>query len=175
MGFIRKEIVMRQHHFPPHMPPGNFQHYPRPPYPRYNPGPPPFPPGMSPRMQPRPGAGGFGGQKGNAKLDSILETANRFLATAQTFQPYIQQAAPMLRNLPALWKLYRGFQSVPTQGRENPQEHRGRETHFEPGSRRPERPETRNPEPVRDEYPMYNRSPRPSLPKIYQPPYDFNE
>ena len=52
-----------------------------------------------------------GGPKGTNKIESFMETCNRFLATAQGFQPYIAQATPLIRNLPALWRLYRGFSS----------------------------------------------------------------
>lgn len=167
--YRRKEIIMRQfHHFPPHMPPGNFQHFPNFPYPRFQPGSSPFPPNMMRGMRP-PGVGaGFTqAAKSTAKLDTILETANRFLTTAQSFQPYIQQAAPMLRNLPAIWKLYKGFQSAPAQGGENRQELRVRDTR-------------QRPEPVQSNFPERERQngysqQRASLPRIYQPPYEFEE
>ncbi|MFC5557690.1 VrrA/YqfQ family protein [Ureibacillus thermophilus] len=127
---------MRPPHYPYQMPPGRPNYFaPRPPQYGFRPG--PYPPPMPP---------GFQAPKGTAKIDSILETANRFLATAQSFQPYIQQAAPMLRNLPALWKLYKGFQGIPS-----------------PGS--PLNEEKRKPSRTSNES-------KPSMPKIYQPPYD---
>ena len=46
-----------------------------------------------------------------SKIESFMETCNRLLATAQGFQPYITQATPLLRNLPAIWRLYKGFSS----------------------------------------------------------------
>ncbi len=45
-----------------------------------------------------------------------MQTANRFLNTAQQYAPLVQQIAPMFQNLPAMWRLYKGFQSLPTQG-----------------------------------------------------------
>ena len=45
-----------------------------------------------------------------------MQTANRFLNTAQQFAPVVQQFAPMMQNLPAMWKLYKGFQSIPSAG-----------------------------------------------------------
>ncbi len=68
-----------------------------------------FPPprGYNPGMIPPTGP------KGASKIESFMDTCNRFLATAQGFQPYIAQATPLLRNLPALWRLYKGFSSTP--------------------------------------------------------------
>lgn len=141
------------------MPPVRPNYVPSPPQygfrpgPGMGPGPGPglFPPGMNP---------GFQSPKGAPKLDSILETANRFLATAQSFQPYIQQAAPMIRNLPALWRLYRGFQSVPSQNEGGnlglrSQSAGSQNTSF-------------------DSQPAQRYSTKPSLPKIYQPPFDYD-
>ncbi|MHA6259475.1 VrrA/YqfQ family protein [Sporosarcina sp. CAU 1771] len=48
-----------------------------------------------------------------SKLESYMQTANNFLNTAQQFAPVVQQFAPMVQNLPAMWKLYKGFQSMP--------------------------------------------------------------
>lgn len=142
-----------------HMPPGRFNYAPIPPQYGFRPGPGPgsipgrgqFPPGINP---------GFQQPKGAPKLDSILETANRFLATAQSFQPYIQQAAPMIRNLPALWKLYKGFQSVPSQNEGG-----------NPGLSRQSTPSVNS---SFDSLPKQQYSTKPSLPKIYQPPFDYD-
>ena len=43
-----------------------------------------------------------------------MQTANQFLNTAQQFAPVVQQFAPMIQNLPAMWRLYKGFQSLPS-------------------------------------------------------------
>jgi hypothetical protein len=72
------------------------------------------------------GSGGFGGQgnlggqggfsqgpPGGNRTMSYLQTADKFLSTAQQLTPMVRQYAPMLQNVPALWKLYRGFQSAP--------------------------------------------------------------
>lgn len=47
------------------------------------------------------------------KTMSYLQTADKFLNTAQQLTPMVRQFAPMIQNVPALLKLYRGFQSVP--------------------------------------------------------------
>lgn len=78
-------------------------------------------PGQSPQFNmpntPFPGAAAdpSGGQ-GPSKMDAYMQTANRFLNTAQQFAPVAQQFAPMMRNLPAMWRLYKGFQSMPAAG-----------------------------------------------------------
>lgn len=76
--------------------PGRMPGYGYPPPHRFNPG-----------MMPPPGP------KATNKIESFMETCNRLLATAQGFQPYIAQATPLIRNIPALWRLYRGFSSAP--------------------------------------------------------------
>lgn len=55
-------------------------------------------------------------QQPPSKMEQYLQTADRFLTTAQQFQPMVNKVAPMVQNIPALWKLYRGFQSVPSAG-----------------------------------------------------------
>lgn len=51
-----------------------------------------------------------------SKMEQYLQTADRFLTTAQQFQPMVNKVAPMVQNIPALWKLYRGFQNIPSAG-----------------------------------------------------------
>ncbi|WP_339250589.1 VrrA/YqfQ family protein [Sporosarcina sp. FSL W8-0480] len=50
------------------------------------------------------------------KMEAYMQTANRFLTTAQQYAPLVQQIAPMFQNLPAMWRLYKGFQSLPSSG-----------------------------------------------------------
>lgn len=56
------------------------------------------------------------GQKNTNKMEMYMQTANQFLNTAQQFAPLVQQMAPMVQNLPAMWRLYKGFQSLPNAG-----------------------------------------------------------
>lgn len=51
-----------------------------------------------------------------SKMEMYMQTANRFLNTAQQYAPLVQQIAPMFQNLPAMWRLYKGFQSLPSAG-----------------------------------------------------------
>jgi len=150
----------RQH--PPMMPP-NFQ------------GPPNFhgpnfqgPNFQGPNIPKAPGVGAgaatAAAAAGGPKLESFMNTANKFLATAQSFQPLIQQATPMFRNLPAIWKLYKGFQSIPSTSNEEEKPYRPESSSFEEKTR-PRKTEAAPSKPI--------KSTRPSTPKIFQPPYDF--
>lgn len=47
------------------------------------------------------------------RMEQYLQTADRFLSTAQQLTPMVQKVTPMVQNLPALWKIYRGFQNMP--------------------------------------------------------------
>ena len=57
--------------------------------------------------------GGFQQGQPVSKTMGYLQTADKFLNTAQQLTPMVRQFAPMIQNVPALLKLYRGFQSVP--------------------------------------------------------------
>lgn len=86
-------------------------------------------------------------------LTGFLANAQSLFNQAQQFTPYFQQAAPMLKNLPALWRMYRGFKGDRD---ESSSVAAPREKRKQPGSSSPSTLTT-----------------RPSVPKIYQPPYDF--
>lgn len=89
--------------------------------------------------------------QGTSKLENYMQTADRFLTTAQQFAPLVQQFAPMISNLPAMWRLYKGFQSMPDQPSAT-------------GTTRPTAP------PMQATAPMQTTTPRPSMPRIFQPP-----
>lgn len=90
--------------------------------------------------------------QGISKIERYMATADKFLTTAQQFAPLAQQFAPMLNNLPAMWKLYKGFQSLPS----NPSP-----TTPNPQTRAPNQPS-----------PIPNpTTPLSSTPKIFQPPF----
>lgn len=96
--------------------------------------------------------------QGFSKIERYMQTADRFLSTAQQFAPLAQQIAPMFNNLPALWKLYKGFQSIPSST----------------GAADPPRPRSQNTMNSRPQN-STNTSPinetRQSVPKIFQPPH----
>lgn len=183
---------MRPNHFYPRMPQGRgFQHYaqPMPPFQQFQPR--QMPPGMMHQGFQMPQS-----QASKLGSGSFMETANRFLSTAQNFQPLIQQAtpliqqaAPMIKNLPALWKLYKGFQSAPNAGEDDVYTDESprnlRPSWLEDSSSiEPPRHDRYDERPRRgDAQPSYresdgrrreNRGPYPSVPRIYQPPYHFD-
>lgn len=220
---------MRPQSFRPQMPPIRpYNQFQGPPRGFYGPRPPRFPqPGMMPPPTqgriPGMGAAGAAGAGGlSPKIQSFMDTANRFLATAQGFQPLVQQATPMFRNLPALWRIYKGFQGLPKNedskghGEHEPfdfdessdfledfdqseraerRESLEKQESFARPERRPVRSErfAKPPRPVRSgrrerqdfdlsESPTYNEktipkkaTTRPSMPRIFQPPFQFDE
>lgn len=70
--------------------------------------------GAIPSME-RAAAGGGGILKSLANPDALngfLNNTQTVLKTAQQFGPIIQQYGPLVRNLPSLWKLYRGLKDA---------------------------------------------------------------
>lgn len=70
------------------------------------------------------GAGGSGGilktlTDPNA-LNGLLTNTQKVLNTAGQIGPVIQQYGPLVRNLPSLWKLYKGFKDLPSDTEESP-------------------------------------------------------
>lgn len=48
-------------------------------------------------------------------LSGILNNTQQVIKTAQTIGPMIQQYGPIVKNLPMMWKLYKGFKDLPTE------------------------------------------------------------
>lgn len=46
-----------------------------------------------------------------ASINGLLANSQKFLQTASQVGPMISQYGPMVRNIPAMWKLYRGLTS----------------------------------------------------------------
>ena len=46
-------------------------------------------------------------------ITGFLNNTQQVLKTAQSFGPMIQQYGPIVKNLPAMWKLYRGLKNAP--------------------------------------------------------------
>ncbi|AMO32909.1 VrrA/YqfQ family protein [Lysinibacillus sp. fkY74-1] len=135
-----------------------------------------FPPGGFPAQPRIPGGfpmangiGSFGGQmpmppvQEPSKIGSFLQQANSLFNSAKTYTPYIQQAMPMVKNIPSLLKLYKGFQGLPsTGGGAAGADRGGSESKAAAGNKRSARQNTSAsfspPEPI------------PSKPRIFQPP-----
>ncbi|WP_341983546.1 VrrA/YqfQ family protein [Rossellomorea oryzaecorticis] len=58
------------------------------------------------------GASSIGNLLNPGNISSFLSNTQQVLNAAQQFGPMIQQYGPMVKNLPALWKLYRGFKDL---------------------------------------------------------------
>lgn len=48
-----------------------------------------------------------------ASLQDILANTQQFLQTMQQMGPVVQQYGPWVKNLPTMWKLYRGLKNLP--------------------------------------------------------------
>lgn len=46
-------------------------------------------------------------------INGFLTNTQKVLNTAGQFGPMVQQYGPLVRNLPSLWKLYKGFKDLP--------------------------------------------------------------
>lgn len=53
------------------------------------------------------------GLAGGDKIQAFLSNTQSVLNTAQKFGPVIEQYGPMVKNLPAMWKLYKGMKNLP--------------------------------------------------------------
>lgn len=64
--------------------------------------------------QPTSGGGSFLKTLTNpSSLNSVLSNTQKILNTAQQVGPVVQQYGPIVKNLPTLWKLYRGLKDAP--------------------------------------------------------------
>ncbi len=97
------------------------------------------------------------------RLDQFMNQAGQFVQSAQKYAPMIQQARPMLKNLPALWRLYKGFNSTPSAGEEQAVRSSRTQERSEESRSRSSRSSTRS---------TFNEETRPSIPKIYQPNFE---
>ncbi|WP_052344370.1 VrrA/YqfQ family protein [Bacillus ndiopicus] len=121
--------------------------------------PPQVPMGMGMPMQATQAAQAAQAVAATPKWETFLQTANSFMNNAQKFTPYVQQAAPMIKNLPALWRMYRGFRNSSGESSTVHAPHRDIENRVES---RIESTRRQN-----------ERQTRPSVPRIYQPPFEL--
>lgn len=81
------------------------------------------------------GVGGLGraaaGNSGGSLLKSLtnpssisgfLQNTQKILGTAQQIGPMVQQYGPLIKNLPAMWRLYRGLKNAPASNDESTNE-----------------------------------------------------
>ncbi|ARF12695.1 VrrA/YqfQ family protein [Sporosarcina ureae] len=90
-------------------------------------------------------------ETGPSRADQYMQTANRFFNTAQQFAPLVQQFAPLIQNIPAMWRLYKGVQSMPDASTAS-------------AASRPNSPQTPRSAPSQ-------ATNQPSIPRIFQPPF----
>lgn len=64
----------------------------------------------------RAAGGGILKSLGNpGSIQSFLNNTQQVLKAAQSVGPMVQQYGPLVKNLPAMWKLYRGLKDIPDQ------------------------------------------------------------
>lgn len=65
-------------------------------------------------------------------LTSMLNNTQRVLQAAESFSPLVQQYGPLVKNIPAMWKLYRGLKDTdkaePNKTEEKVEKIKGKET-----------------------------------------------
>jgi hypothetical protein len=110
---------------------------------------------------------------GFAKIEQYLNTADQLFSTAQKFTPMVKQISPMFQNLPALYRLYKGFQSIPntnpTGNTANSVRNDGSDQRRPPSFRSRSAQTQQQPE-TGDQ--SFTPRARPSTPRIFQPPFD---
>ncbi|WP_382318026.1 VrrA/YqfQ family protein [Lederbergia wuyishanensis] len=52
-------------------------------------------------------------------INSFLTNTQQVLNTARQIGPLVQQYGPIVRNLPAMWRLYKGFKDMPSSDSED--------------------------------------------------------
>lgn len=100
-------------------------------------------------------------------LTGFINNTQQVLKTAQSIGPMIQQYGPIVKNLPMMWKLYKGFKDLPTEEKseedDNPiMEEQSVQVEEEP-IRKPKRKRNLENEPVAERR-QHNG---PSIPKLY--------
>ncbi|WP_260631478.1 YqfQ family protein [Neobacillus niacini] len=81
------------------------------------------------RQAGRAAAGGTGGigsilqtLSNPDSLSGFLNNTQQVLKTAQSIAPMIQQYGPIVKNLPMMWKLYKGFKDLPAEDKSDEHE-----------------------------------------------------
>jgi hypothetical protein len=100
-------------------------------------------------------------------LTGFINNTQQVLKTAQSIGPMIQQYGPIVKNLPMMWKLYKGFKDLPTEEKsrddDNPiMEEQAIQVEEEP-KKKPKRKKNLENEPVAER----KQQNGPSLPKLY--------
>ena len=98
-----------------------------------------------------------------SKIASFLQSADSLFNSAKTYTPYIQQAMPMMKNIPSLLKMYKGFQGLPDADAATGTAAVASAATAVKQARSNQRSSNQNIAPV-------PREPVPSRPRIFQPP-----
>jgi hypothetical protein len=98
-------------------------------------------------------------------LTGFLDNTQKVLNSVQSITPMIQQYGPLVKNIPMMWKLYKGFKDLPTEeqsGENNP------DLMAEESAPSPEEPKKRTNRVVPTDTGDDRKRPNgPSVPKLY--------
>lgn len=99
-------------------------------------------------------------------LTGFLNNTQQVLKTAQSIGPMIQQYGPIVKNLPMMWKLYKGFKDLPSEEKsegEKPEMEEQSAPSAEEPKRKPQRKKNVIIEPIAER----KHHNGPSVPKLY--------
>jgi hypothetical protein len=100
-------------------------------------------------------------------LSGFINNTQQVLKTAQSIGPMIQQYGPIVKNLPMMWKLYKGFKDLPTEENSEGDDTPITEEQSVKVEEQPKRkPKTKR---ISENEPVVERKPHngPSIPKLY--------
>ena len=101
-----------------------------------------------------------------ASLNGFLTNTQKVLNTAQQVGPLVQQYGPIVKNLPVMWKLYRGFKNAPELATDDQTPTIQDEHNHTSNQTKPTGHKKKQEEAPGSKY-NYKKSPSPSKPKLY--------
>ncbi|BCB04848.1 VrrA/YqfQ family protein [Bacillus sp. KH172YL63] len=101
-------------------------------------------------------------------VNSFLSNTQQVLQSAQQLGPMFQQYGPMVKNIPSLWKLYRGLQDMSADETETPEEENKGEDPIVPEAEAPVKKKKKKKPPVNTSEDDESDDERPGpKPKLY--------
>ncbi|MFK2824387.1 VrrA/YqfQ family protein [Bacillus sp. B190/17] len=98
-------------------------------------------------------------------LQQILSNTQQVLKTMQQAGPIIEQYGPLVRNLPSMWKLYKGLKTLPEEKKEHiPSDHPSEQPRHEKKKTHDQKDEKKE-----EEHPPSLKTKSGSAPKTSQP------
>ena len=99
-------------------------------------------------------------------INGFLTNTQKVLSTAQQVGPLVQQYGPIVKNLPVMWKLYRGFKNAPNLTPEDKEPTLHDENNHISNQTKPTE-QRKNPDESQERKKHNKKSPSLSKPKLY--------